>query len=309
MTNPIAVSAACCNPLRKKGTEEEDGKPEGEQRRRVAESPGKPELPGAASRALPSARHERRHRDEVIRIGRMAQSEKNRDSENDPDRSAVRGCGDSLVEAEHLGVSSGSGCGPGRTSALGERAAPAAASPSARVSSTTATAGSGASSRELRPHVVAELGRDGRARGSDGSGRKPRCSPGLGDEARGQCAHCQSPGHPRWREPAGRVRQLVDDELAGRRRHQETSGPRLTEHRGQGTVRTRHHGRHADLAAQAGRGSEEHAAHDHTAPADRPTPRHGTPRGIEHQKPTDCRMSTTWMRPGCSWWISRIFPT
>jgi hypothetical protein len=27
------------------------------------------------------------------------------------------------------------------------------------------------------------------------------------------------------------------------------------------------------------------------------------------QKPTLCRMSTTWMRPGCSWWISRILPT
>jgi maleate isomerase len=27
------------------------------------------------------------------------------------------------------------------------------------------------------------------------------------------------------------------------------------------------------------------------------------------QNPTACRMSTTWMRPGSSWWISRIFPT
>ena len=26
------------------------------------------------------------------------------------------------------------------------------------------------------------------------------------------------------------------------------------------------------------------------------------------QKPTDCRMRVTWMRPGSSWWISRIFP-
>ena len=27
------------------------------------------------------------------------------------------------------------------------------------------------------------------------------------------------------------------------------------------------------------------------------------------QNPTGCRMRTTWMRPGSSWWISRILPT
>ena len=27
------------------------------------------------------------------------------------------------------------------------------------------------------------------------------------------------------------------------------------------------------------------------------------------QKPTDCRMRTTWTRPGSSWWISRTLPT
>jgi hypothetical protein len=30
---------------------------------------------------------------------------------------------------------------------------------------------------------------------------------------------------------------------------------------------------------------------------------------LEAQNPTNLRMSTTWMRPGCSWWISRILPT
>ena len=89
------------NPLRKKAVEDEDRKPEGEQRRRMAEAPGKPEFPGPTSGALPSARNERRYRNEVIRIGRMTQSEKNRDSENDPDRSAVGKRRDSLVETEH----------------------------------------------------------------------------------------------------------------------------------------------------------------------------------------------------------------
>jgi len=27
------------------------------------------------------------------------------------------------------------------------------------------------------------------------------------------------------------------------------------------------------------------------------------------QNPTTCRIRTTWMRPGSSWWISRTFPT
>jgi hypothetical protein len=89
------------NPLRKSGAEEEDRKTEREQRRRMPKAPGEAELPGATSGALLSARHERRHGDEVIRVGRMTESEKDRDSENDPDRSAVGGCGESLVEAEH----------------------------------------------------------------------------------------------------------------------------------------------------------------------------------------------------------------
>jgi hypothetical protein len=41
------------NPLRKKAVEEDDRKPEGEQRRCVAEAPGEPELAGAATGMLP----------------------------------------------------------------------------------------------------------------------------------------------------------------------------------------------------------------------------------------------------------------
>ena len=89
------------NPLRKKPVEQQDRKPEGEQRRRMAKAPRETELAGATSRAVPSTRNERRHGDEVIRVGRMTQSEKHRDSENDPDRRAVGGRGDPLVEAEH----------------------------------------------------------------------------------------------------------------------------------------------------------------------------------------------------------------
>jgi hypothetical protein len=31
--------------------------------------------------------------------------------------------------------------------------------------------------------------------------------------------------------------------------------------------------------------------------------------GDRHQNPIGCRMNTTWMRPGCSWWISSSLPT
>jgi len=35
----------------------------------------------------------------------------------------------------------------------------------------------------------------------------------------------------------------------------------------------------------------------------------GSHRFAPGQKPTGWRMRTTWMRPGSSWWISRILPT
>ncbi len=81
--------------------EEEDRQAEGEQRRRVAKALGKSKLPGAAGGALRSARYERRHGGEVIRVGRVAQPEEDGDGDDDPDRGAARGGGDALVEAEH----------------------------------------------------------------------------------------------------------------------------------------------------------------------------------------------------------------
>ena len=33
------------------------------------------------------------------------------------------------------------------------------------------------------------------------------------------------------------------------------------------------------------------------------------PAGLRYQNPTRRRMRMTWIRPGFSWWISRIFPT
>ena len=59
------------DPLRQVGAEEEDGKPEGKQRQRMAKAPGETELLGATSAALASARHERRYGEEVIRVRRV----------------------------------------------------------------------------------------------------------------------------------------------------------------------------------------------------------------------------------------------
>jgi hypothetical protein len=89
------------NCLRKEAVEEDDRKPEGEQRRRVAKAPGEPELAGARGRALAAARDERRHGGEVIRVARVAEPEQGGDGENDPERSAAGRVRDSLVDAEH----------------------------------------------------------------------------------------------------------------------------------------------------------------------------------------------------------------
>ena len=36
--------------------------------------------------------------------------------------------------------------------------------------------------------------------------------------------------------------------------------------------------------------------------------RFGLREGDLNQNPTACRITTTWVRPGSSWWISRILP-
>jgi hypothetical protein len=55
--------------IRQIGVQEQDGQPECEERDRVAETPGEPELSGPPRGAVASPRHERGHRGEVIRIG------------------------------------------------------------------------------------------------------------------------------------------------------------------------------------------------------------------------------------------------
>jgi hypothetical protein len=89
------------NPLRKKAVVGTIGSPKANSVAACPAPQAKPELPGTPRRVLASARNQRGHGSEVIRVGRVAQSEQNGDHENDPDRGASRQRGDSLVEAEY----------------------------------------------------------------------------------------------------------------------------------------------------------------------------------------------------------------
>src|SRR5437868_1185806 len=80
--------------------EEDDRKPEDEQRRRVPEPPGEPEDRRPARRPDALACDDRRDRDEMVRVGGVAQAEQERDGE-DYERPPAAERGDCLVEPEH----------------------------------------------------------------------------------------------------------------------------------------------------------------------------------------------------------------
>jgi hypothetical protein len=87
--------------FRKEAVEEDDRKPERNQRRRVAKAPGESKLAGAGSGTLTPARDECRYGGEVIRVGRVAKTEQRGDAERDQERGVVGDCRESLVEPEH----------------------------------------------------------------------------------------------------------------------------------------------------------------------------------------------------------------
>jgi hypothetical protein len=71
--------------------------------RRQAFRSGKyvPEFAGAGSGALAAARDGRRHGGEVLRVGRMAKTERGGDPEHDHERGLRRRPREPLVEPEH----------------------------------------------------------------------------------------------------------------------------------------------------------------------------------------------------------------
>ena len=67
----------------------------------MAETPEDAQLGRAAPGSFPSGRDEGGDRRDVIRVGRVTQSEQRGNEEDDEDRAAVRHCGDVIVETEH----------------------------------------------------------------------------------------------------------------------------------------------------------------------------------------------------------------
>src|SRR5262245_19920585 len=80
---------------------EDDRYAEHEQARAVAEAPDEAEACRAAGGAFLSARDQRRHGGEMIRVRGMAEAEHERDDDHDQQRGAVGHRGDLVVEAEH----------------------------------------------------------------------------------------------------------------------------------------------------------------------------------------------------------------
>jgi len=81
--------------------EEHDRDAEDDQRERVSETPPRTELRGSLRGALAGRRDERRDRRDVVRVGRVAQPEQERDEDHDGDRAAAGEARDAIVETEH----------------------------------------------------------------------------------------------------------------------------------------------------------------------------------------------------------------
>jgi hypothetical protein len=170
---------------------------------------------------------------------------------------------------------------------MGQRAAPSVARLSAIVSSTTATAGSGTCSASCARRswpifaVTIALAAPMPEAGSQ------RRSPSPGEETGCQRPQNQSAGEPRRLEPAWGGRQLVGDQLADRPGHQHPPRPRIPEYRRQRGVRANRDDRDTDLAAQARRGSKQHAASDRIPPRGPPPPPYGATRARASHSPRE----------------------
>ena len=83
------------------GLEEHDRQAEGEQRERVAEAPRGAEGRGPSDGALAGGRDQRAHGREVVRVGRVAQAECDRDERDHGEGCAVGVGSEPIVESEH----------------------------------------------------------------------------------------------------------------------------------------------------------------------------------------------------------------
>src|ERR671919_1470024 len=88
--------------LRQIPVEHEDRDAEREERRRMTESPGRPQGCGRAGRPLSRAGDEGRDCGDVVRIGRMPQTEQDGHEDDDPGPGTFGVRSDELVKAEHV---------------------------------------------------------------------------------------------------------------------------------------------------------------------------------------------------------------
>jgi len=92
--------------LREVALREEDRDAEDDERDAMTDAPPCAELRSGASDALAPRCDERRHRRDVIRVGRVPETKEGRDEEDDSERGSVRETCDPVVEPEHALCSS-----------------------------------------------------------------------------------------------------------------------------------------------------------------------------------------------------------
>ena len=143
---------------------EQDRDAEEDQRDGVAEAPPGAEPRGRPRRTLAARRDQRRHRGDVVGVGRVPEPEEHRDEEDDDDRRPVGEACDPVVEPEHA---PGSPAPPDRfaqTTPGTARAVITMPTPRIRAALTAGNARATGPSRESRPKAAARAPRRGRSR-------------------------------------------------------------------------------------------------------------------------------------------------
>ena len=105
--------SALLESLREVALREEDRDAEDDERDPVTDAPPGTELRGGASDPLAPRCDERRHRRDVIGVGRVPETKESRDEEDDSERGSVGETCDPVVEPEHAS------CSPARRDRFG----------------------------------------------------------------------------------------------------------------------------------------------------------------------------------------------
>ena len=110
ITNPTDASAPCWTASGRYALKRTIGSPKAKSEVAWPRPQDEAEPRGGARRPLAAGGDERRHGGEVVRVGRVAEAEQDRDADDDEQRGAVREVRDPVVESEHqVYVTFGSG--------------------------------------------------------------------------------------------------------------------------------------------------------------------------------------------------------